>query len=65
MSKKDEFIEELELLEERQKKAYTIIESLLEKYPFEDDDTIAEFMRTKSDWINAVDHFQNILDDIA
>ena len=65
MSKKDEFIEELELLEERQKKAYTIIESLLEKYPFEDDDTIAEFMRTKSDRINAVDHFQNILDDIA
>ena len=65
MSKKDEFIEELELLEERQKKAYTIIESLLEKYPFDDDDTIAEFRRVKSDWINAVDHFQNILDDIA
>ena len=65
MSKKDEFIEELELLEERQKKAYTIIESLLAKYPFEDDDTIAEFRRTKSDWINAVDHFRHILDDIA
>jgi hypothetical protein len=65
MSKKDEFIEELELLEERQKKAYSIIESLLGKYPFEDDDTIAEFRRTKSDWINAVNHFQNILDDIA
>ena len=65
MSKKDEFIEELELLEERQKKAYSVIESLLGKYPFEDEATISEFRRTKSDWINAVDHFQNILDDIA
>jgi hypothetical protein len=65
MSKKDEFQEELELLEERQRKAYTIIENLLEKYPFEDDATVAEFRRNKSDWINAVDHFQNILDDIA
>ena len=65
MSKKDEFMEELELLEERQRTAYSKIESLLEKYPFDDEDTIAEFRRTKSDWINAVDHFQNILDDIA
>ena len=65
MSKKDEFIEELEFLEERQKNAYSRIESLLEKYPFEDDVTVAEFRRTKSDWINAVDHFQNILDDMA
>ena len=65
MSKKDEFIEELELLEERQKRAYSIIESLLEKYPFEDDATVAEFRRNKSDWIDAVDHFQKILDNIA
>ncbi len=65
MSKTDEFIEELELLEERQRRAYSIIESLLEKYPFEDDATITEFRRTKSDWIDAVDHYQHILDDIA
>ena len=65
MSKKDEFMEELELLEERQKMSYSKIESLLEKYPFEDDATVAEFRRTKGDWIDAVDHFQNILDDIA
>jgi len=65
MSKKDEFMEELELLEERQRTAYSKIESLLEKYPFDDEDTIAEFRRNKSDWISAVDHFQNILDDIA
>lgn len=51
--------------EERQRKAYTVIESLLEKYPFEDDAAVAEFRRTKSDWIDAVDHFQNILNDIA
>ena len=65
MSKKDEFMGELELLEERQKKAYTIIENLLEKYPFEDDATVAEFRRAKSDWTNAINHFQKILDDIA
>jgi len=65
MSKKDEFIEELELLEERQKNAYSRIESLLGKYPFEDDAAVIEFRRTKSDWIDAVNHFQNILDDIA
>ena len=41
MSKKDEFMEELELLEERQRTAYSKIESLLEKYPFDDEDTIA------------------------
>ena len=65
MSKRDEFIEELALLEERQRRAYSIIESLLEKYPFEDESTVAEFRRNKGDWIDAVDHFQNILDDIA
>jgi U3 small nucleolar RNA-associated protein 14 len=37
----------------------------LEKYPFEDDAIVAEFRRNKSEWIDAVDHFQKILDDIA